>query len=129
MVSYRFYNNIKQHQQKQQQKYIYYWYYFHVILYQIFPLFFVIYITSHLLFQYFITVVCFNFKNIYSYLFFLGDFIQRIKNLRQTGDLIRHNVLDILLRCIQFFSLFDHWVKQTLWVRWFNILIWDTFCH
>ena len=59
------------------------------------------------LFQYLITVVCFELTNISSDLFFLGYFIQRLKNLRQTSDLSRHCMLAILLRCILVIAQFD----------------------
>ena len=59
---------------------------------------------ARLLSQYFITVVCFDLTNIHSELFFLGEFIQRLKFSMQKNDLSRKTVLDILLRYIQVVS-------------------------
>ena len=75
-------------------------------MYQLFPLIFVIYLTDHNLFQKFITVVWFDLTNIHHDLFFLGEFVQILKISRQTSDLRRHTVLDILPICIQVFHDF-----------------------
>ena len=108
MVSYRFWQNKTSAETTTNKRYDLYD--FHVTLYQIYFLFFVIFLMTYLLFQYFITVVYFDWTNIHSDLFWLDEFIQRLKDSRQTSDLSRHTVFAYLIILIHDFSRFDQWI-------------------
>ena len=53
------------------------------------------YLLYNILFQYFITVACFDLRTINFDIFLLGEFIQRLKCSDQTSDINRQTVLVI----------------------------------
>ena len=80
-----------------------------------------IYLTANLLFQYFITVVLFDFTRIHLYLY-LFSYLFKYWNLQV--KLEYYYLIDcgnaILLRWFWAHLVMDQWIKQTLCVRYFT---------